>query len=330
MTMRHRGKTAEIVSVANDNPDDEPESASLRMNSYDSKKEDSTEVDDNQEPLLDNSEREGPGAGGSTSVARSRDSVGVFLQNLGTQIKNMDFKNASLEAQQAVKVYWAAARDWVAEVPGLMQRMQDCLPDSFQAYTFTLSRPLTPEQQEIVDRYIEQNVGVAYTHDNPEHWALLLKLWNLSFPASDSQPEQQDSHWKKLGFQGTDPATDFRSAGFLSVTSLVYFAETYPDRFAETVQRSHGQTVEDSYPFACVGINVVFLLTDVMKLRRAGENQSADADAAAMRATWLRQDPRTARDAPLGRFVSRWQGLIGVNEGRQSSRQREREREREY
>lgn len=147
MTMRHRGKTAEIVSVANDNPDDEPESASLRMNSYDSKKEDSTEVDDNQEPLLDNSEREGPGAGGSTSVARSRDSVGVFLQNLGTQIKNMDFKNASLEAQQAVKVYWAAARDWVAEVPGLMQRMQDCLPDSFQAYTFTLSRPLTPEQQ---------------------------------------------------------------------------------------------------------------------------------------------------------------------------------------
>ena len=116
------------------------------MSSYDSKKGDTSCEDDNQEPLLGNSAREGHSSG-SSAVARSGASVGVFIKNVGNQLRNMDFKNASLEAQSMVKTYFSAARDWLSDVPALMQRMQDCLPDSFQAYTLTLSRPLTPDQQ---------------------------------------------------------------------------------------------------------------------------------------------------------------------------------------
>ena len=149
MAVRRRGKTAEIASDEKDHPDDEPESPSLKMNTCDSKKGDSTCEDDNQEPLLGTSAREGHSSG-SSAVARSGASVGVFLQNVGNQLRNMDFKNASLEAKAGLQAYFSAARDWLSDVPALMQRMQDCLPDSFQAYAFTLSMPLTPEQQACV------------------------------------------------------------------------------------------------------------------------------------------------------------------------------------
>ena len=46
-------------------------------------------------------------------------------------------------------------------------------------------------------------------------------------------------------------------------------------------------SVETSYPFACATINVVFMLTDMMKLKRpgSGEALSNEPAAALMRAT---------------------------------------------
>jgi hypothetical protein len=378
MSVRRRGKGGDSETVVDEAADVHEKQSLLRMPSYDAngKKSDSRRDDDGL-PEEGGRTASQPSGCASTTVSLSRESMGIFLQNLGSQIKNMDFEGAKLQVKAAAQAYWAAARDWVSDVPSLVQRMQDYLPDRLQPYTIALSKPLTPEQQacarypsalhplaavqqvrreesrggkahpgerkmlmtgtvcgqELVDKFIEDEVGIPYTHDDASHWALLLKLWNLAFPASESQPEQQDTlalsqrlstphcsvprlgapvarmraanprvkwrgagrHWKKLGFQGNDPATDFRSAGVLSVKSLVYFGETYPDRFQETMQRSHGRSVEDSYPFACAAINVVFLLTDLMKLRRSTEPQSGDAEAAAMRATLGRMLDADAR-----------------------------------
>lgn len=296
MSVRRRGKGGDSETVVDEAADVHEKQSLMRMPSYDAngKKSDSRRDDDGL-PEEGGRTASQPSGCASTTVSLSRESMGIFLQNLGSQIKNMDFEGAKLQVKAAAQAYWAAARDWVSDVPSLVQRMQDYLPDRLQPYTIALSKPLTPEQQELVDKFIEDEVGIPYTHDDASHWALLLKLWNLAFPASESQPEQQDTHWKKLGFQGNDPATDFRSAGVLSVKSLVYFGETYPDRFQETMQRSHGRSVEDSYPFACAAINVVFLLTDLMKLRRSTEPQSGDAEAAAMRATLGRMLDADAR-----------------------------------
>ncbi len=52
--------------------------------------------------------------------------------------------------------------------------------------------------------------------------------------------------------------------------------------------RTHGKSPEESYPFACACINVVFMLLDLMKLRRAGDAPSEDAEAAIARATLAR------------------------------------------
>ena len=40
------------------------------------------------------------------------------------------------------------------------------------------------------------------------------------------------------------------------------------------MKRSMGNgSVESSYPFACAAINVVFMLTDLMKLQRSGDGE---------------------------------------------------------
>ncbi len=65
--------------------------------------------------------------------------------------------------------------------------------------------------------------------------------------------------------------------------AMVHFAEVYPAKYKDVMMRTHGLDAEQSYPFACACINIVFMLTDLMKLRRADENPSSDADATVMR-----------------------------------------------
>jgi hypothetical protein len=51
----------------------------------------------------------------------------------------------------------------------------------------------------------------------------LWKLWNS---LTDKQ-ENIWKDWKDIGFQGKDPSTDFRGAGWLSLLQLIYFAKKY-------------------------------------------------------------------------------------------------------
>lgn len=53
-----------------------------------------------------------------------------------------------------------------------------------------------------------------------------MRLWTATYP--DTKLESRVSEqWKLLGFQGTDPATDFRGMGLLGLEQLVYFSENH-------------------------------------------------------------------------------------------------------
>lgn len=60
----------------------------------------------------------------------------------------------------------------------------------------------------------------AYDSENEEHERKLLQLWNLLMPnrALDSR---FSNAWQDLGFQGTDPKTDFRGMGLLGLENLL-------------------------------------------------------------------------------------------------------------
>src|SRR4051794_17790327 len=79
----------------------------------------------------------------------------------------------------------------------------------------------------------KQHISVRYDSKNDEHEGQLLQLWKMSYPTTDLEA-RVSAQWKKLGFQGTDPMTDFRGAGIFGLNNLLYLAETYPNRYVTT------------------------------------------------------------------------------------------------
>ncbi|XP_029458314.1 ELMO domain-containing protein 1 isoform X2 [Rhinatrema bivittatum] len=71
---------------------------------------------------------------------------------------------------------------------------------------------------------IEKLRREPFDSENPEHEAMLLKLWNLLKPGVPLEG-RICKQWCEIGFQGDDPKTDFRGMGLLGLHSLVYFAE---------------------------------------------------------------------------------------------------------
>ncbi|GAA0173994.1 scaffold/adaptor protein [Lithospermum erythrorhizon] len=63
-----------------------------------------------------------------------------------------------------------------------------------------------------------------------------------------------------MGWQGTDPSTDFRGGGFISLENLIYFAKAYPESFQDLLSKRIGERSEWEYPFAVAGINISFVL----------------------------------------------------------------------
>lgn len=68
-------------------------------------------------------------------------------------------------------------------------------------------------------------LATHYDASSARHVGLLRRLWAACFPDADFEP--QSPRWKTIGFQHTDPASDFRGGGLLSLRALVYFAEKH-------------------------------------------------------------------------------------------------------
>jgi len=59
-----------------------------------------------------------------------------------------------------------------------------------------------------------------YDADKPAHVRELKELWVTAFPTEIFPPGVSSARWKDLGFQGLDPRTDLRGAGFLGLVHL--------------------------------------------------------------------------------------------------------------
>ncbi|KAG6692625.1 hypothetical protein I3842_10G123700 [Carya illinoinensis] len=70
-----------------------------------------------------------------------------------------------------------------------------------------------------------------------------------------------------MGWQGPDPSTDFRGGGFISLENLIFFAQKYPESFQRLLHKQDGTRAEWEYPFAVAGINISFLLAQMLDLQ---------------------------------------------------------------
>lgn len=69
--------------------------------------------------------------------------------------------------------------------------------------------------------------------------------------------------WTEIGFQGKDPATDFRAMGLLGLHQLHFFATRYPD-LSQNIVSACKHPVK-GYPFAITGINLTHLTLSLMR-----------------------------------------------------------------
>lgn len=77
-------------------------------------------------------------------------------------------------------------------------------------------------------------------------------------------------HWKSLGFQQPNPASDIRGGGVLSLQCITYFLEKRPSVSASMVARrfrTHGE--DGSYPWATAGVVLTRVLATIFGLIQA-------------------------------------------------------------
>uniref|UniRef100_A0A803LIF7 ELMO domain-containing protein n=1 Tax=Chenopodium quinoa TaxID=63459 RepID=A0A803LIF7_CHEQI len=123
---------------------------------------------------------------------------------------------------------------------------------------------LTPTQEECLQR-LQSRIDVPYDSSNPEHQEALRALWNASFPHEELH-DLISEQWKEMGWQGKDPSTDFRGGGFISLENLLFFAKNFPKSFQDLLRKQEGDRAMWEYPFAVAGVNITFMLIQMLDL----------------------------------------------------------------
>lgn len=105
--------------------------------------------------------------------------------------------------------------------------------------------------------------ATPYDSGRPAHESALVQLWAHMKPGVPL-PERKGIHWADIGFQGVDPASDFRSGGELALRSLEWMARERGE-VARGMLSAMGEVAGGRpssggvawYPWACAGIQIV-------------------------------------------------------------------------
>eukprot|EP00467_Chlorarachnion_reptans_P012183 CAMPEP_0114530040 /NCGR_PEP_ID=MMETSP0109-20121206/25197_1 /TAXON_ID=29199 /ORGANISM="Chlorarachnion reptans, Strain CCCM449" /LENGTH=743 /DNA_ID=CAMNT_0001712565 /DNA_START=97 /DNA_END=2325 /DNA_ORIENTATION=+ len=106
---------------------------------------------------------------------------------------------------------------------------------------------------------LKKEVTVTVDWKMDDHEKLLKRLWS-SLKPSRQWPGRKNKEWSSIGFQGSDPQTDFRGGGLLSLRALVYWAENHSEE-ALNILKSQPKKVENQYPVCTAGIAISAHLT---------------------------------------------------------------------
>uniref|UniRef100_A0A6N2MR05 ELMO domain-containing protein n=1 Tax=Salix viminalis TaxID=40686 RepID=A0A6N2MR05_SALVM len=123
---------------------------------------------------------------------------------------------------------------------------------------------LTPRQAKRFKR-LKHRMKVYFDASRPDHQDALRALWSATYPDQELHGLISDQ-WKEMGWQGRDPSTDFRGAGFISLENLLFFAKTFTTSFQHLLKKQEGKRSAWEYPFAVAGVNVTFMIMQMLDL----------------------------------------------------------------
>ncbi|XP_010474988.1 PREDICTED: ELMO domain-containing protein A-like isoform X3 [Camelina sativa] len=147
-------------------------------------------------------------------------------------------------------------RSWIGGLFTRSNRRQDK-----SSVDYTLS-PLQEERlQKLQDRMV-----VPFDETRIDHQESLKSLWNVAYP-NVSLTGLVTEQWKEMGWQGPNPSTDFRGCGIIALENLLFSARTYPGCFRRLLFKQRGDRAKWEYPFAVAGINISFMLIQMLDLQ---------------------------------------------------------------
>ncbi|XP_050204962.1 uncharacterized protein LOC126655000 isoform X1 [Mercurialis annua] len=123
---------------------------------------------------------------------------------------------------------------------------------------------LTPHQEERLKR-LRHRMKICFDASRLDHQEALKALWSATFPDQQLHGLVSDQ-WKEMGWQGRDPSTDFRGAGFISLENLLFFAKTFSTSFQVLLKKQGGKRSAWEYPFAVAGVNITFMIMQMLDL----------------------------------------------------------------
>ncbi|GJQ15024.1 hypothetical protein GpartN1_g6815.t1 [Galdieria partita] len=141
----------------------------------------------------------------------------------------------------------------ILQVKGLQGKSNQTLRENIQKNIQMVANWL------ILVQHIRRLKETKFSKDNEEHKATLKEFWDI---VTENQ-EHLWKDWKDVGFQGNDPSTDFRGAGWLSALQLLYFAKQHFSLCRRILYNCN--TIVPNYPFACTGIYCTEALTNLLE-----------------------------------------------------------------
>lgn len=136
-----------------------------------------------------------------------------------------------------------------------------------------ISLTLTPYQERKLQR-LQNRIEASFDSTRTDHQEALKELWHAAFPGLEFNGLISEQ-WKEMGWQGRDPSTDFRGGGLISLENLIFFSKTYPRSFRRLLQKQAGDRSVWEYPFAIAGVNITFMLIQMLDLRSARPSTTA-------------------------------------------------------
>jgi hypothetical protein len=113
----------------------------------------------------------------------------------------------------------------------------------------------------VIKEKLQEYRKELFTYQQLDHVRLLERLWKGLKPYIQRSQERLSEEWGEIGFQGKDPATDFRGMGLFGLMQLVYYAETHGNDARMILELS--QLAHLYFPFSATGINMTAFVIEL-------------------------------------------------------------------
>lgn len=119
---------------------------------------------------------------------------------------------------------------------------------------------------------------LPFNYEDTNHVQFLATIYTKLTNKFINPNNFHGNHWEKIGFQGTDPATDLRGVGMLAIYQLLYLLLTSHQRLlGESIYRLSLDSIQN-FPFAAMSTNITQITMQVLRSSKLNNIMNRTSD----------------------------------------------------